>query len=177
MRGIRGNISSPQHQLPPSFPNISARSDSDAAFKTVKTWIKICDSDHYDCRRSVEGKLPSRVLDVGTGKASKIKLVVTTGKEDAMYIALSHCWGSKHTFMTKSTDLAERCKGIEWSELPKTFQDAVTITRKLRVRYLWIDSLAILQDSEYVFSLLSILVSYSQGGPWTPIMGVITAGR
>jgi hypothetical protein len=34
------------------------------------------------------------------------------------------------------------------SELPKTFQDAVYLTRELGVRWLWIDSLCILQDSD-----------------------------
>lgn len=34
------------------------------------------------------------------------------------------------------------------SDLPLTFQDAVIISRVLGVRYLWIDSLCIIQDSE-----------------------------
>ena len=37
--------------------------------------------------------------------------------------------------------------GIPSSELPQTFQDAITVTRRLQIRYLWIDSLCILQDS------------------------------
>lgn len=32
------------------------------------------------------------------------------------------------------------------NSLPKSFQDAVTVTRKLHIRYLWIDSLCIIQD-------------------------------
>ncbi|CAH0045529.1 unnamed protein product [Clonostachys solani] len=32
-------------------------------------------------------------------------------------------------------------------DLPKTFQDAIVIARKLSVRYLWIDALCIIQDS------------------------------
>jgi hypothetical protein len=36
---------------------------------------------------------------------------------------------------------------ITWESLPKTFQDAVVFTRHLNIRYLWIDSLCILQDS------------------------------
>jgi hypothetical protein len=35
---------------------------------------------------------------------------------------------------------------IRLAELPKTFRDAVVITRKLGARYLWIDSLCIVQD-------------------------------
>ena len=40
-----------------------------------------------------------------------------------------------------------RTKHIRIDELPKTFRDAVMITRDLGIRYLWIDSLCILQDS------------------------------
>jgi hypothetical protein len=36
---------------------------------------------------------------------------------------------------------------IEWPALPKTFQDAIIFTRKLHVRYLWIESLCIMQDN------------------------------
>ncbi|KAF4938928.1 Serine/threonine-protein kinase ULK3 [Colletotrichum fructicola] len=37
-------------------------------------------------------------------------------------------------------------QGINMAELPRTFQDAVNITRSLGVDYLWIDSLCIVQD-------------------------------
>ncbi|KAH9208315.1 heterokaryon incompatibility, partial [Leptodontidium sp. 2 PMI_412] len=43
--------------------------------------------------------------------------------------------------------LPNRQKGIPLKDMPQTFQDAVTITRELGVKYLWIDSLCILQDS------------------------------
>ena len=38
--------------------------------------------------------------------------------------------------------------GIRIDDLPRTFQDAVTITRRLDVKYLWIDSLCIIQENE-----------------------------
>ncbi|KAH0563408.1 hypothetical protein GP486_002029 [Trichoglossum hirsutum] len=38
--------------------------------------------------------------------------------------------------------------GFNISDLPKTIQDAVTVTRNLGLKYLWVDSLYILQDSE-----------------------------
>lgn len=37
--------------------------------------------------------------------------------------------------------------GISWHLLPKTFQDAIVITRRLRIPCLWIDALCIIQDS------------------------------
>jgi hypothetical protein len=39
-------------------------------------------------------------------------------------------------------------QGIALSVLPKTIQDAVTVTRRLGLQYLWVDALCIKQDSE-----------------------------
>ncbi|KAK1707868.1 hypothetical protein BDP67DRAFT_581527 [Colletotrichum lupini] len=42
--------------------------------------------------------------------------------------------------------LEEHKEGIITATMPQTFQDAVTMTRKLGIRYLWIDALCIVQD-------------------------------
>ena len=68
--------------------------------------------------------------------------------EEAKYIALSHCWGGKALLRTTRSTLKNRKKQIQWCRLSKTFQDAVTITRRLGIEYLWIDSLCIIQDDE-----------------------------
>jgi hypothetical protein len=44
--------------------------------------------------------------------------------------------------------LKSHTKAIAIDKLPKTFQDAVDITRRLGIDYLWIDSLCIIQNSE-----------------------------
>jgi hypothetical protein len=40
--------------------------------------------------------------------------------------------------------LSLKKRGILESELPKTFLDAVVFTRRLPIRYLWVDSLCII---------------------------------
>jgi hypothetical protein len=45
-------------------------------------------------------------------------------------------------------NLHHREKGFLISELPKTFQDAIRVTRELGVQYLWIDSICIIQHEE-----------------------------
>jgi hypothetical protein len=42
---------------------------------------------------------------------------------------------------------ASLASSVPLDELPKTFQDAIQITKCLGIRYLWIDSLCIIQDS------------------------------
>lgn len=49
--------------------------------------------------------------------------------------------------MTTSRTLQSHMKAISWDAIPATFQDAIRISRKLGVQYVWIDSLCIIQDS------------------------------
>ncbi|KAM6513277.1 hypothetical protein FALCPG4_015720 [Fusarium falciforme] len=63
------------------------------------------------------------------------------------YFTLSHVWGTDK-FLTLTTENITRLKRqIEPTELPKCFQEAVITARRLGGRYLWIDSLCIMQDS------------------------------
>lgn len=63
------------------------------------------------------------------------------------YVAPSHCWGITNTAILKNGTLRTMTDGIDWSKLPKTFQGAIYVTRRLGFRYLWIDYLCIIQDS------------------------------
>ncbi|KAF1827128.1 HET-domain-containing protein, partial [Dissoconium aciculare CBS 342.82] len=37
---------------------------------------------------------------------------------------------------------------IKWTDLPLTFQQAITLTRRLGIEYIWIDSLCIIQEND-----------------------------
>lgn len=65
-------------------------------------------------------------------------------------------WGkkSKRCVTTQAT-LESRKSGISWNELPKTFQEAISITRELGLNRLWIDSLCVIQDSKEDWQLES----------------------
>ena len=88
-----------------------------------------------------------RLLYIGESERDPICLLPV---DDAFmyveYVALSHCWGSGRQFMTTKATLQQKMEGISFAELPKTFQDAIVVSRALRVQYLWIDSLCIIQD-------------------------------
>ena len=68
-------------------------------------------------------------------------------RSHSRYLALSHCWGGIAPVVLTSNNIDSLKAGIKLPELPKTFQHAVALARFVRVRYLWIDSLCILQDS------------------------------
>ncbi|TGJ81909.1 hypothetical protein E0Z10_g6844 [Xylaria hypoxylon] len=114
----------------------------------AEDWLENCVSNHESCRaKVVAGSLPTRFLDIGDGGDShKIFLRENSDEEDRRYIALSHCWGTTRPLCLTSTTLEAHKKGIFIQRLPKTFQDAVAVVRTLGLRYLWIDSLCIIQD-------------------------------
>lgn len=125
---------------------------SEATFKLARRWLEECTSSshtHTSCPRPVETKLPTRILDVGPPDGSSeqpVQLRVTDG-ERGTYIALTHCWGHTLPLTTTKKTFEERLISIPLPTLPQTFQDAVVIARRMGVRYLWIDSLCIIQDS------------------------------
>jgi hypothetical protein len=88
---------------------------------------------------------PKRLLDVGKS-ASPVRLIDTHGKK-FQYAALSHCWGSSQPLVATKANWAKLIVNISFDAIPPLFQDAIIITRQLGLRYLWIDSLCIIQDS------------------------------
>lgn len=112
--------------------------------KTVRGLLETCVNTHKTCNYK-EGILPTRVIDVGSDTQSPFLYI--TNQETGRYVTLSHCWGGSSPITTTLATIEERTMGIMVDTLPKTFHDAVLITRSLGVRYMWIDSLCIIQDS------------------------------
>lgn len=113
--------------------------------RLLASWIKECDARH-DCTTK-NAKLPHRVLDVGSTTEPHLLLQESLEKV-SRYVALSYCWGELHPPKTTRSSLAQHRQKIDFDALPRSFQDAITVTRELGVGYLWIDSLCIVQDDE-----------------------------
>ena len=122
----------------------------DASAALVKTWLKKCESHgSWLCASQRDYDLPTRVIDVGHDTANHEQVViklVEPAQVKGRYICLSHCWGpaddpGASPLRTVTANRQEHLQQIPWNKLSKTFQHAIIITRKLDVRYIWIDSL------------------------------------
>jgi hypothetical protein len=60
-------------------------------------------------------------------------------------MCLSYCWGKKPFLMTTRRNIQAHKNGISIGKLPLTFQHAIEVARQLNIRYIWIDSLCIIQ--------------------------------
>lgn len=111
----------------------------------------IATHDDMKCPASNAKELPTRLIDVSpSNRQNDTRLVLTSKGEKGHYLALSHCWGpsvSGDRLTTTGATLNSRLRSIPLSQMPANFRDAAIITRKLGFRYLWIDSLCIIQDS------------------------------
>ncbi|KAG9250597.1 heterokaryon incompatibility protein-domain-containing protein [Emericellopsis atlantica] len=121
----------------PREPNNQATND------LIIDWVRDCEENHAECRVDVQ-ETPKRLLDLECSGPEGICLVQDL--KPSKYVALSHCWGNVRACTTTSGNLTSRLSGIKWDDLAKTFQDAVTLTRQIGFRHLWIDSLCIIQD-------------------------------
>ena len=89
--------------------------------------------------------MPTRVIDVGSPENDTVHLWETGPLDKQQYVALSHPWGHGPHFVTNVENREQHIKGIKINDLPATFRDAVHTTRALGKRYLWIDSICIIQ--------------------------------
>lgn len=95
-----------------------------------------------------EAQPPTRVLDVSRSNGALIYLCSASHLSGEDYVALSYCWGGDQPLKLLSNNKTGLENGIPFTSLPQTLQDAVTCSKALGYRYLWVDALCIMQDSE-----------------------------
>ena len=121
----------------------------------IYNWLQICLS-HPKCCQTMSGErsinarkapLPTRCVEVLT-RGFRLK---ETGSEIGAYITLSHRWMSETELCsTTAENIGSRREihGNWWRDLPKTFLDVLGLARRLGVKYVWIDSLCIIQSGD-----------------------------
>jgi hypothetical protein len=107
--------------------------DKIGSFDCVKDWLSLCSSRHRICDLEVRPSSACRKLIDCETRA------IITG-EDRPYVALSYVWGL-------SSDISEDPNRLP-ANLPNTIQDAMTVTKRLGYRYLWVDRYCIDQKNE-----------------------------
>ncbi|KLU92593.1 hypothetical protein MAPG_11538 [Magnaporthiopsis poae ATCC 64411] len=139
----------------------SASTQSEESWAQIVNWVSCCANNHPSCRSARQqrssnppsiSELPKRLLAVGGAGDSQIRVcetqdIVAGALPIPLYTTLSHRWGDIKPTRLLRQGYKSVCQGIRLDALPKTFRDAVLITRKLGIPYLWIDSLCIIQDS------------------------------
>jgi hypothetical protein len=123
-----------------------------------RKWLEICDISHSGPFGQCAGKrtLPQflrqslRLIDVDR------RIIVKGLPHRGRYVTLSYVWGKdkvKRELPTTTKAIVKTDeRGVETialpESLPRTIRDAIEVTRQLDFRYLWVDSLCIIQDDD-----------------------------
>ena len=134
----------------------------------IKSWLDLCVNNHNEACLDTHGtgtefielikETYFGVIDVADMQLKA--LPITKGKPER-YVALSYVWGRRsHDESPYTTTRANVLThilhgGLETAvdKLPRTIQDAILLVSRLGERYLWIDSLCIVQDSDSSWQL------------------------
>ncbi|RDW63615.1 hypothetical protein BP6252_11160 [Coleophoma cylindrospora] len=131
--------------------HVHPHNPSEVNMELLKGWLRNCEENHKSwCPSKLPFEMESpnlRVIDVVTGN-------IVWAPANCRYLALSYVWGPPiisniylRLLISNSYDLGKPGGLFERLQLlPKTIKDAIVVCQKLNERYLWIDSLCIIQD-------------------------------
>ncbi|KAI1170970.1 HET-domain-containing protein [Nemania sp. FL0916] len=137
---------------PDHEPYIARRRPLVADMRLFRKWRALCSATHDDrCR-------PGQIFSSGRSRLAAIRLVDVDAfclveiedVESVSWVALSYVWGAT-PFRTLTEDALQEFKqagALSASWVPNTIADAIQVTRGLGERYIWIDSICIMQDSD-----------------------------
>ena len=156
------SVFSPQLIQRPDTPAASSvcrrPSPQGGDFSHVHYWLKDCLNNHPNhtqitkrCGSCSDSNLPKRVLDLNWDHGStNVRLIESVEGQQGKYAALTYAWGPRpeDIFKTKPHTISQRMKGIKFDDLNPLFQQVIYVCRDLKIPYLWIDALCIIQDDK-----------------------------
>lgn len=121
-------------------------------FARARTWLDECSREHEACRRpETEAKmLPTRLLDIQPDDSSSVRVIDSTDLMSSPtkvdYLAINYVWSN--TDVTLSTGRLDNMQtDILREQLPVAINEAFTAAARMGFRYVWVDSLCVIQDS------------------------------
>jgi hypothetical protein len=143
---------------------------TDAAL--IQRWIALCEKSHGDFCKSKTTNIPLSKSFFGVIDVKEMCL--TKLPPHAKYIALSYTWGKGiRPFQTKKDNIRSllASDGLrKWrSDIPRTIRDAIDLVIDLGERYLWVDSICIIQDSDRSWTLNSRVMDVVYGNAYLTI--------
>lgn len=151
-----GEIRAPRGIFQLRSVNVDASPDtsSDRSFLWAKNQIE----SHQDCcqpKTIDRAFVPTRLINVGSIGPDRDVVLEENTPRGSRYVALSYCWGSDaetdnidQINKTTSATFPDYKKRISWDRIPQTIQHAVTFTRRLGIKYLWVDRFCIIQGDK-----------------------------
>jgi hypothetical protein len=126
----------------------SPSTGSNKALRFVKDCLGTCNSTHQICCKfaTVPTWYPTRLIEILDEDNARL-IVSEENCPQGPYASLSHRWGGANILKCTTDTIDDLKTKVPVSALPATFRDALYAIKYLGIKYIWIDSLCIIQDS------------------------------
>ncbi|KAI1387482.1 HET-domain-containing protein [Hypoxylon trugodes] len=117
----------------------------------VRRWINTCRADHGDACERADVGLGSTLERIRFIDVQQRCIVTFTGVQLSSYeyITLSYVWGGPQELRLTSSNKNQMAQqGSLAKHLPQTIEDSILVAEYLETRYIWVDSLCIIQDDD-----------------------------
>lgn len=126
----------------------------------IRSWLTLCDESHgNECQGDSSEKFDEMIDQSYFGVVDVHKMCLTPLPRKDKYIALSYVWGKGERYKTLLSNVESHSQpgGLEKvaNQFPRVIGDSIGLVRALGERYLWVDSLCIVQDSQEAWALNS----------------------
>lgn len=112
-------------------------------FERLGGLIRDCEENHEECKVILKTPDEMKVIDLKS-------MSIVDAPPECRYCALSYVWGQPRkpwlTLTRENTNSLRVLNSLVGVNLPRTILDAITVSKELGQRYLWVDSLCIMQD-------------------------------
>ncbi|KAM5352779.1 hypothetical protein ACJ41O_005501 [Fusarium nematophilum] len=153
--------------------------------RLIRSWLQKCEEAHGDACFHIPRGLRDREFKtqpIFEERSSNFRLVdlelrcVRYMSLETRYVTLSYVWGQAPTFrlLKGNFELLQEEGSLDgiMSDLPRTITDAIDLVRSLGERYLWVDTLCLIQDHSRDLKVgIEIMNSVYQGSYFTIVAG------
>ncbi|KAI2473111.1 HET-domain-containing protein [Annulohypoxylon bovei var. microspora] len=131
---------------------IAADRNPDGHVEFARAMVSVCKRRHPECGNASEDampEMPTRVLDLGTSPGQTRLIIARDRGIREPYVALSYCWGQgvRHATELNDGNFGSLLEFIDETRLTAAHLECMTIAREFGIRYVWIDSLCIIQGN------------------------------
>ena len=111
-------------------------------------WLSDCTENHKCYSVKTKPVLPTRIIAINMEQDGDARIMLGNGRRGD-YFALSYCWGAgTHPHSLTTRNRQQYMTSLPIYDLPNTLANAINITRRLGLQFLWIDALCIVQDDD-----------------------------
>jgi serine/threonine protein kinase len=125
-----------------------AQTQNPSTEQLATNWLRICQYSHRSCSQPQSGFLPRFLLEIDGKQSARLICTSTVSISDTRYVALSYMWGPSPQLRLSKANKELLHQAVDVRSLAGPVESAIAFVGKVGLKYLWVDTLCIVEDDE-----------------------------